>query len=224
MSAAKTERLGPTRAEVLHHLRTRASAQGVEAVALALGLHPNTTRFHLGALTEAGLVVREVENRGRPGRPRMLFRAVPGLGGDHYEALAEVLVRHFASGLDDRAERAENAGLAWGQRLREQRDPQSSDQPVERLVNAMDALGYQPQRDQSDDATVVLRPCPFLNLAGDDPDVICRLHVGLANGLLGPDQPWRVTDIEPFATPTTCVLRLQHLAAAEPSAANDHVA
>ena len=109
-------------------------------------------------------------------------------------------------------------------RLREQRDPQSSDQPVERLVNAMDALGYQPQRDRSDDARVVLRPCPFLNLAGDDPDVICRLHVGLANGLLGPDQPWRVTDIEPFATPTTCVLRLQHLAAAEPSAASDHVA
>ena len=77
---------------------------------------------------------------------------------------------------------------------------------------------------QSDDATVVLRPCPFLNLAGDDPDVICRLHAGLANGLLGPDQPWRVTDIEPFATPTTCVLRLQHLAAAEPSEASDHVA
>ena len=51
-----------------------------------------------------------------------------------------------------------------------------------------------------------------------------HLHAGLANGLLGPDQPWRVTDIEPFATPTTCVLRLQHLAAAEPSAASDHVA
>ena len=64
MSAAKTERLGPTRAEVLHHLRTRASAQGVEAVASAVGLHPSTTRFHLDALTEAGLVVREVENRG----------------------------------------------------------------------------------------------------------------------------------------------------------------
>lgn len=221
MSTARAERLGPMRAEVLHHLRTHGSPQSVAAVASVVGLHPNTTRFHLDALTEAGLAVRDVENRARPGRPKVLYRAVPGLSGAHYEDLAGVLVRHFASGLEDRAERARDAGRTWGERLRAERDPDAVEPPVELLVGTMDALGYQPAFDGSGEPTVVLHPCPFLSLAGDDPDIICQLHLGLADGLLGPDQGWRVTGIEPFATPTTCLIRLANAAAAaEPEPAD----
>lgn len=208
MSAEKAERLGPTRAEILRHLRTHGSPQPVDAVSSAIGLHPNTTRFHLDALIEACLAVREVEHPTRPGRPRLLFRAVPGLGGEQYEDLAGALVRHFVAEMDDRAERAERAGRAWGESLRQERDPHLREEPLDRLVNAMDALGYRPERDQADTSTVVLHPCPYLNLAGADPDVVCRMHLGLANGLLGPDQPLLATDIEPFVTPTTCVMRL----------------
>ena len=37
-------------------------------------------------------------------------------------------------------------------------------------------------------------------LADEDPEVVCRLHLGLVRGLLGPDQPWTVTGIEPCIT------------------------
>ncbi len=34
------------------------------------------------------------------------------------------------------------------------------------------------------------------------------LHLGLVRGLLGPDQPWTATGIQPWVTPTTCRVRL----------------
>lgn len=137
MSAAKTERLGPTRAEVLLRARVRAGVS--KPVALALGLHPSTTVSPGRSHRRAGLIVRG-SRTAAPGHPRMLFRAVPGLGGDHYEALAEVLVRHFASGLDDRAERAENAGLAWDSGCASSATRTSRPtRPVERYDELMDA-------------------------------------------------------------------------------------
>ena len=78
MSESRASRLGPTRAEVLHHLRTIGEPVPVSDVAVVIGLHQNTTRFHLDALTESGLVVREVEQRNQPGRPKVLYRAAPG--------------------------------------------------------------------------------------------------------------------------------------------------
>ena len=44
-----------------------------------VGLHPNTVRSHLEILGEAGMVTSGPEKRDRPGRPRVVYRAVAGL-------------------------------------------------------------------------------------------------------------------------------------------------
>lgn len=208
MSEGGAVRLGPTRAEVLDHLRTTGGPVDVAEVSAAVGFHPNTTRFHLDALVEAGLVARETEARRRPGRPRVLYRAAPGHRANRYQDLAAAMVRHFAGAVEDRGAHAVLAGEAWGAELRAEQERAGALPPLERVVGSLDALGYAPTLLPGPDTVVQLRPCPYLDLADDDPEVVCQLHLGLVRGLIGPGEGWTVTAIEPWATPATCLVRL----------------
>jgi DNA-binding transcriptional ArsR family regulator len=67
--------LGRSRAGVLGILRAEDGPLGIREVARHAGLHPNTARFHLEALVNAGLAARSTEDRGTPGRPRIAYRA-----------------------------------------------------------------------------------------------------------------------------------------------------
>jgi predicted ArsR family transcriptional regulator len=60
----------PRHAEVLNLLRTAGSALGVTEVAERLGIHANTARFHLDALTADGAAIRTLSAARGPGRPR----------------------------------------------------------------------------------------------------------------------------------------------------------
>lgn len=208
MSQGRQRRLGPTRAEVLHHLRAARRSVSAAEVAADLGVHPNTSRFHLEALTTGGLVIREAEQRRTPGRPKVLYRASRGPTPDRYQDLAEALVRHFAGPLRERAELAREAGRAWGEELRAAAPPEDS--PLQRLLGGMADLGYQPGVEAGDPPLVVLRPCPYHALAGEDPSVVCQLHLGLVRGLLGPDQPLEVTGIRPWVTADRCEVALAY--------------
>ena len=79
-------------------LRAADGPLGVREVAQRMGLHPNTARFHLEALVEAGLAVRETEDRERPGRPRIGYRAAADgpAGRRRYRLLAEMLTSLIA--------------------------------------------------------------------------------------------------------------------------------
>ncbi len=206
MSQDRGPRLGPTRAEVLHHLRTAGGPVPVSEVSAAVGLHPNTTRFHLDALTELGLVVRQAEQRHRPGRPKVMYRAADGHRANGYQDLAAAMVKHFAAGLEERGARAITAGEAWGAELRGNAAPQEDS--LARVVTTMQGLGYEPELVGGDEPVLELSRCPYLDLADDDPEVVCKLHLGLIKGLLGPDQPWAVSAIVPFAAPSKCLVRL----------------
>lgn len=204
--------LGPSRAEVLEYLRNADAAQPVGAVAAAVGLHDNTTRFHLDALIEAGLVRREAEARNQPGRPRVLYRAQPAASDQQYHQLAAAMVRHFAGPLDGRGSRAETAGEAWGAELLAALPPA----PVEalpRVVGCLARLGYQPELLPGPPPSISLRPCPYADLAGEFPDTVCGLHLGLMRGLLDETGPWMVDALEPYATADTCIARLAERAA-----------
>jgi len=62
----------------------------------------------------------------------------------------------------------------------------------------------------SGDVEVHLRTCPFLELVGQQPDVMCALHAGVIRGVL---RTAGATDgeavLEPFAAPNACVARLR---------------
>ncbi len=75
--------LGRSRADVLDMLQAAGTPLGVREIAQRMGLHPNTARFHLEALVEAGLASRETEGREKPGRPRIGYRAAADGPGGH---------------------------------------------------------------------------------------------------------------------------------------------
>src|ERR1035437_8258901 len=91
--------LGQSRARVLELLRAAGSPLGVQEIADRTGLHPNTVRFHLDGLVEAGLATRQPPAREAPGRPSMTYQAAEGGGpggGGRYQLLAEMLTSLIA--------------------------------------------------------------------------------------------------------------------------------
>ncbi len=117
--------LGRSRAEMLDMLRAADGPLGVREVAQRMGLHPNTARFHLEALVEAGLAARETEDRETPGRPRIGYRAAADgpAGRRRYRLLAEMLATLIAGTMSAPGRAAEEAGREWGAYLTEQPAP-----------------------------------------------------------------------------------------------------
>jgi predicted ArsR family transcriptional regulator len=187
-----------------------------------LELHVNTVRAHVTILVEGGLVTSSPEERDRPGRPRLLYRATEaardrGSAGG-YRFLAEVLASHLAATADDPASIAEQAGNAWGRFLVDAPAPFTYVEPraaVERVVELLDTLGFAPELDDHDATAprILLRRCPFVQVARQHQAVVCSIHLGIMRGALddlGVDVEAR--DLLPFVEPDLCVAHL-HLPA-----------
>ena len=202
------------RGNVLQLLRSANEPLGIADIADRLGIHANTVRFHLETLVENGQVERGTADRGAPGRPPQLFRAVRGMdpmGPRHYRLLAEVLVARLAGDPDSRHQAAE-AGRAWGRLQASEVADQGDGEPVGRLMSMLDELGFAPERTADGDLQPIrLRHCPFLELAVSKPEVVCPVHLGLMEGAMDSwDAPITVDRLEAFVEPDLC---LAHLAA-----------
>lgn len=213
----------PRRRAVLDALRTSDTPLGVTDVAERLGVHPNTVRFHLDALVTQGSVDRTQEEPSGPGRPRTVYAASPGMdrgGKRSYFLLAQILVSQLASSGPGARTAAVQAGRAWGEYLIDQVPPFSepaADESVTRLTAMLDDLGFAPEPAAEGDTTdrILLRHCPFLELAEEYGQVVCPLHLGLMQGALSElDAPVQATGLEPFAQPDACLAHLTPTAAA----------
>ncbi len=162
----------PNRVAIVAHLRSSAEPLSVGALADAIGIHRTAVRRHLALLADAGLVRSlplPIEGRGRP---RTGFTNVDA--SVPYRELADVLINAVRSGSSAR-EAGREAGL---------RVAPSTAGPLATLRDEAERLGFDPQiRDRGSVHEVVLRTCPFADLATAQPDTVCELHVGLAEGI-----------------------------------------
>ncbi len=204
-----------TRAQLLRILRAAPEPLDAHALADQLGLHPTTVRAHLDVLVEAGLVTSDTETRTTPGRPRRLYAAgadgAASAQAGGYRLLAEMLVSHLAGTSDDATQDAVAAGHVWGTYLVDRPPPYTTttaDTARTEIVELMDRLGFQPELD--DDGTrILLRRCPFLDVAERHPDVVCSLHLGIMQGALRTLRaPLEARDMEPFVQPSLCVAHM----------------
>lgn len=224
--------LGESRSRVLDLLRDADAPLGVQQIARRTGLHPNTARFHLDALVEAGLADRAADAAGQPGRPRTLYRARPAAaaaGRRSYRLLAEILTTLVAEHLPHPRQAAATAGRVWGGYLTERPAPyQQLDRPeaVDRLLAVLTEIGFDPQlepapahpgqsgrtaADPESGAKVLLRHCPFLEVAEHHRDVVCSLHLGLMQGALAELRtPLTADRLDPFVEPSLCIAHLGH--------------
>lgn len=208
----------PARVRLLEVLREEPD---LDAATLAeqLGLHVTTVRTHLGSLEDADLVEAVVEDRDRPGRPRLLYRVVEDLdaqppddGG--YRFLARVLASSFGAVADDPSAAAEQAGRAWGSFVADRPAPFQQpgvEEALGQLVAMLDRFGFAPELDRAegDGPVIVLGRCPFLDVAREQPEVVCAVHLGLMRGVLEElGAEVEVRDLIPWARPDACVSHL----------------
>jgi predicted ArsR family transcriptional regulator len=203
---------------VLDALQRSVHPMTVGDVAAAVGLHVNTARFHLDGLVDAGLASRESEHREQPGRPRTLYAADPDrapAGRRSYRLLAEILTSYLAGRTRRPVESALAAGTEWGRFLARRPKPfrrVGAGEARTQLVSVLDEVGFDPEavrRGRTDQ--VVLHQCPFREIARDQPDVVCSVHLGLMRGLLDElDAPLQVERLDPHLDGTVrCVTWLR---------------
>jgi predicted ArsR family transcriptional regulator len=201
------------RVEVLRLLQAAAAPLSIAAIAKELAVHPNTVRFHLDTLVGDAQVKRVQPDRRAPGRPPLMFAAIKQMdrgGPRRYRLLAEILATGFAGELDPGA-KALAAGRAWGrQATASTTNTGGAEESVDRLVELLDELGFEPERpDTNDNTRIGLRHCPFLELAETQTSVVCPIHLGLMQGALESWQaPVSVERLDPFLKPDLCLAHL----------------
>ena len=200
--------------EILHEAEAPLDAQ---ELAQRVGLHVNTVRAHLDVLIEVGLASTRLEERSRPGRPRMLYRANPGAPHEGeptgYRLLAQVLASYLAETQPDPGACAEQAGRVWGGYLVERAAPFTSistQETVQRVVRLLDRFGFRPElRSDKKGHEILMKRCPFHDAAKVYPGVVCQVHLGLIRGSLEELGGTVEADgLQAFVEPGVCVARL----------------
>lgn len=215
------------RTQVLQVLRDANASLSIAEIADRLGIHANTARFHLETLLDNGQVERTRAEPGTPGRPPQLFRVVHGMdpmGPRHYRELAEVLASTLATDRDPSRQAAE-AGRHWGHlqastvtRVAGSHWPvgdTGAGRSVELLMGMLDELGFAPEENIDGARSAIrLRNCPFLELAVNNPEVVCAVHLGLMRGAVA---SWgssvTVDRLDTFVQPDLCMVHLGSIGA-----------
>lgn len=157
---------------------------GRDAAAEALGMARSTAAFHLDKLVEEGALdvqFKRISGKTGPGsgRPAKLYclrasEIVVSIPERHYELVGSVLAA--AIGESDRTgepigEVLSRVSSATGRELGEQAGT---------LETVLEQTGYDPQPDGN--GGLVLLNCPFHQLVGNHPDVVCAANLGLLQG------------------------------------------
>ena len=208
-----------TRFRLYRYLGLSGRPVSVRELSTRLSLHPNTLRPHLRRLEEAGLVRREVRKGATVGRPQTLYIAIERteLENRDFRLLAEILAG-LASGARAR-DRAADRAREWGRYLAARGVPKPGTRAAARhhlavLQEAMASAGFDPRFRRASDGgvEVTLRDCPFRELLDDHRELVCSIHRGLVEGMVGAlEPPMALTAFEPLTEPTTCRLEVATL-------------
>jgi predicted ArsR family transcriptional regulator len=210
----------PSRARILEAVRGSELGLDVNELADKVGLHANTVRSHLRVLANAELVEARAEERHTRGRPRLVYVASSNPDAEPpagYRLLAEILASELARSGEGSAERAGEAGKAWGRYLVNRRppfEPSTPEADIDAVVRLLEEFGFDPSVEPEDEGhTVLMQHCPFGEVADHYRRIVCSVHLGLMQGALEELGGGVTADsLEPFVRPGVCTARLQSVA------------
>jgi predicted ArsR family transcriptional regulator len=196
-----------TRYRLYRYLRLSGRPVSVRELSTRLSLHPNTLRPHLRRLEEAGLAASEVRRGATVGRPQVMYTAVAReeREGRDYRLLGEILAGLI--GGKRQLERAEAVAREWGAYLVGRSVPRPgargpSGLNLAALQEALADAGFDPRfhRRGAKVVEISLRDCPFRDLLDEHRTLVCSVHRGLLEGMLGASRPpLHLSELEPLA-------------------------
>lgn len=176
----------PTRHRIFRYVAEADRPVRVAELTEHFGFNHNAIRQHLAKLVAADLLVERTAPKPGRGRPPLEYEVSPTTPSrwdvvGPYERLALWLAEVVSTG-DSPAEVGRRAGR------RQLLLVDGADEPVDELVEQMARQGFEPRVEPTPpgDASrcdVVLDHCPFESTALADPDVVCSLHLGFAEGI-----------------------------------------
>jgi predicted ArsR family transcriptional regulator len=183
-----------TRFAIYQELAQSPAPCSASELAERLGLHPNTVRPHLDRMREAGLVEVEPIHRGTVGRPQLRYSLSPGAPGLGLDPPAHTLLAGLLAALCEQLGGdgldAANLGRRWGTEASGRR--QSGRGCLAALVAELDRLGFDPVESELGGGAgegrrvrVDFLHCPFRELAEAYPELVCSLHRGIVEGVVG---------------------------------------
>lgn len=171
-----------TRHRLFRYIAESPDPVGVAELTAFARLNHNAVRQHLAVLKDAGLVTEEIEDRSRPGRPRLLYRLHPETAGRWGTSSAYAWLAGLLSDAVRRNQDPRQVGRQDGHRRAAELS--GSGEPADLLEAEITRRGFRPVRvDQGRRVEFVLGRCPFVDVAQSDPETVCQLHLGLAEGL-----------------------------------------
>jgi len=181
----------PTRHRLFRYIADAPAPVSVAELTAYTGLNHNAVRQHLAVLTDAGLVTEEAERRDRPGRPRLLYRLHPEAAGEWGTPGAYAWLASLLSAALRRGQQPRQAGRQDGHRRAAEigarsgtGNPAGPGDPADLLEAEITRHGFRPSRaERGPQIEFTLGRCPFEEVAAADPNTICQLHLGLAEGL-----------------------------------------
>jgi predicted ArsR family transcriptional regulator len=201
-----------SRIKLLYCLQQRGTMT-VGDLAVATGLHHNTTREHLQRLIRDGFVTSEPEPTETKGRPRMLYSAAAG--ADHRDGCVRAAKVAEAEKRGDQVRRM----LPLAPTAPHPSAPHSPEQrQLDALDDHLDQTGFDARID-ADGEHVHFHECPYSAMVTEHPEV-CRVHFGLLKGLLEQAEgPLAAEALHPLVEPHTCTLDLHRSDAVPPASA-----
>jgi predicted ArsR family transcriptional regulator len=175
----------PTRHAIFRVVAAAHQPVDVATLTAHFGLNHNAIRQHLAKLVAADLVTESRVATGRPGRPRLTY--VVDAAADSrwgvvgpYERLSQLLSEVIRTG-DTPVEVGRRAGR---REAAERHLGGDTDAVVGAVCDTIARQGFDPALERTGDEVVVaLRACPFIATAVADPETVCAMHLGIAQGM-----------------------------------------
>lgn len=191
-----------TRRRILLVLQASTTAPTAHDLANRLGLHVTTVRFHLDQLEDVALVARQPGAGHRRGRPSIRYRATHTEVGRARDELLDAFVQILADDGEPGRAQSIRAGRRWADLL-----PDRAGDADTAICDVLARLGFDPEPDGD---SIRLRACPFREEARRHPDVVCQVHLGLAQRLAerAGEGDAGAVELVPFAEPELCLITL----------------